>query len=71
MSYVASVSTEILEIGRLSASFGAIYSNSISNIFVKKATFDANALSTLSIYTRQTQQNAQSFRPCVSGEFDI
>ncbi len=28
-------------------------------------------LLTLSIYTRQTQQSAQSFRPCVSGDFDI
>ncbi len=35
------------------------------------ATLDANALVTLLIYTRQTQQSAQSFRPCVSGEFDI
>ena len=36
-----------------------------------KATLDANELLTLTIYTRQTQQSAQSFGPCVLGEFDI
>ena len=32
---------------------------------------NANALLTLLVYTRQTQQSAQLFRPCVSGEFDM
>ena len=36
-----------------------------------KAILDANALLTLLIYTRQTQQSAQSFRPFVSGEFNM
>jgi hypothetical protein len=36
-----------------------------------KAILDANALLTLLIYTRHTQQSAQSFRPCISGKFDI
>ena len=34
-------------------------------------TLDANALLTFLIYTRQTQQSAQPFRQCVSGEFDM
>ena len=34
-------------------------------------TLDSNSLVTLSIYTRHTQQSAQLFGPCVSGEFDI
>ena len=32
---------------------------------------NANALLSLLVYTRQTQQSTQLFRPCVSGEFDI
>ena len=50
---------------------GLIYWNPKSNIYLLKANLDANALLTLSIYTRQTQQSAQLLRPCVSGEFDI
>jgi hypothetical protein len=52
-------------------SLGVIYSNPKSNIYLVKATLDANALLTLSVYARQTQQSAQSFRPCHSVEFDI
>ncbi len=36
-----------------------------------KAILDANAVLTLSIYTRQTQQSAQLFKLCVSGELDL
>ncbi len=40
-------------------SLGVIYSNPKSNIYLVKATLDANALLTLSVYARQTQQSAQ------------
>ncbi len=55
----------------LGTSLGVIYSNPQSNIYLVKATLDANAFLTLSVYARQTQQSAQSFRPCHSVEFDV
>ncbi len=52
--------------------FGVIYSHPNSNMYLVKSDPYANALLTLSVYARQTQQSAQSFSlPCHSVEFDI
>ena len=51
--------------------FGLFICTPKVSFILLKVTLNANALLTLSFYTRQTQRSAQLFRPCVSDVFDI
>jgi hypothetical protein len=55
----------------LCTSVGLIYSNRKSNICFVDIDPWCKCIVNFSVYARQTQQSAQSFRPCLSGEFDI